>query len=192
MPRKGSENMKIKIFGALCVGIFIIGCANMMSLEEREKSHGKSIPEVREYFASKDLRPGDTWKIYLKAFDPDGDMKYIVATISQPGMGIYPVSYTAISKGHRKELSGYVYLNTGSGHAFTFNGYFFGLILTIQIQDRAGHYSKPVEIPLSFDYRAGMQGAPPQGDFKDQDLGPIMIPLRPMSAENTVVGLPSS
>ncbi len=32
-------------------------------------------PVITSHFASSDLRPGDTWKIYLKASDSEGDMK---------------------------------------------------------------------------------------------------------------------
>ena len=69
----------------------------------------KGVPMIVQSFASKELRAGDVWKVYLKASDPEGKMRYIFATISQPGVGIYPVSITRIKGENRKELSGYIY-----------------------------------------------------------------------------------
>jgi len=151
-----------------------LGCAGLESLEVRERIYGKEVPVITQSFASKQIRPGDTWKVYLNASDPDGNMKYIVCTIQQPGVGVYSPSYTRIKEENRKELSGYIYLNTVSpGKLLNF----VNLTLTVHIQDRAGHFSQPAIFPLSFHARF-IQEAPLQGVFKEQDLGPIMITLR--------------
>ena len=142
-----------------------------------------AAPVITSHFASSDLRPGDTWKIYFKASDSDGDMKYIVAAVKQAGAGVYPVGLTRIREENRKELSGYVYLNTmgdSSYSSFTF----FGLTLTLWVQDRAGNFSDPIEVPLTFGSRVEAQATPPAGVYHEQDLGPVMIFLRSMSAQN--------
>jgi len=41
-----------------------------------------------------------------------------------------------------------------------------------------------VEVPLTFGSRVEAQAAPPAGAYKEQDLGPIMVPLRAVSAHN--------
>lgn len=171
-----------KIIAGLALMIFSTGCLSMMNLEERERMYGKSVPVITEHFAAKELRPGDTWKIYLKASDPDGDMKYIVAMVDQKGIGAYSASHTRIPAGNEKELSGYVYLNTMSGAGYT-SLVFYDLSLTIQIQDKAGHYSQPVVFSLTFQPRTAVQESPPPGVFQDQDLGPILISLRTITAE---------
>ncbi len=51
------------------------------------------------------------------------------------------------------------------------------LTLTVQIQDRAGHFSNPVSFSLSIELRA-QQETPPLDTFREKDLGPIMITLR--------------
>jgi hypothetical protein len=140
-------------------------------------------PVITSHFASSDLRPGDTWKIYLKASDPDGDMKNIVATVKQAGVGVHPVSLTRIREANRKELSGYVYLNTMAGSSYS-SLTFFNLTLTLWVQDRAGNFSDPVEVPLTFGSRVEAQAIPPGGAYQEQDLGPVMIFLRTMSAQN--------
>jgi hypothetical protein len=135
----------------------------------------KGVPVVVQSFASKELRAGNVWKIYLKASDPDGKMKYIFATITQPGVGVYPVSITRIRSENQKEFSGYIYLNTAPALPTDF----FNLTLTlaVNIQGSGGVFSQPVFFPLSFSPRSA-QEAPPDGVFKEQNLGPIMINLR--------------
>jgi hypothetical protein len=102
-------------------------------------------------------------------------MKYIFATITQPGVGVYPVSITRIKGENQKELSGYVYLNTAPARPSSF--FNLTLTLTINIQGKGGVFSQPVIFPLSFSMRPDRE-APPEGVFKDQSLGPIMINLR--------------
>ena len=51
-------------------------------------------------------------------------------------------------------------------------------------QDRAGNFSAPVEVPMTFGARVEAQQDPPAGTYKEQDLGPVMIFLRSISAEN--------
>ena len=168
--------MKNRIVAGMAVLLLTVGCATMMSFEEREKLYGKEAPVITETFASKQMNPADTWKVYLKASDPDGDMESIVATVQMVGSGTHPVSFTRIQDGNRKELSGYVSLITSnpSGDAWLNN---LTLALTIQIKDRAGHFSKPASFPLEFNRRY-VQGPPPPGVFPEQNLGPIMLTLR--------------
>ena len=167
--------MKKEFFAAAAVLLLIAGCAALEPLEVREKMYGKGVPVITQSFASKEIRPGDTWKIYLSAHDPDGDMKQIVCEIEQPGVGVYPVGYIRIKEDERKELAGYIYLTTLHVNYSSFN--FINLTLRVEIQDRAGHYSPPVFFPLSFN-ALHRQEPPHQNVFKEHDLGPIMIQLR--------------
>jgi hypothetical protein len=168
--------MKTRTVVGMVVLLVTVGCAMMMSFEEREKTYGKEASVITEAYASKQMNAGDTWKVYLKASDPDGDMQSIVATVDLVGSGTHPVSYTRIKDGNRKELSGFVSLNTWnpSGEAWLNN---LTLTLTVQIKDRAGHLSKAVTFPLQFNSRF-VQEPPPSGVFAEQHLGPIMITLR--------------
>jgi hypothetical protein len=163
--------MERKILIGFLLLSFLTGCLAMEPIEVREKTFGKGVPVISESFASPKIRGGQTWKVYLTASDPDGDMKNIVGVIDQPGVGTYPVSITRIKEEDRRELAGYVYLTTPLDFDF------INLTLHIQIEDRAGHYSKPVSFPLSFSSR-DRQEPPPQGLSKEKDLGPILIQLR--------------
>jgi hypothetical protein len=133
----------------------------------------QAAPVISQAFASPQIAPGRVWKVYLKASDADGDMKELVCTIHQPGVGTYPVSITRIKEGNRKSLSGYLYLNVSA----TRNLDFVELALTVQVRDRAGQLSEPVNFLLSINSRYAQQ-PPPEGVFQENDLGPIMIDLR--------------
>ena len=93
----------------ILTAMFIVLCLAIgyAPLQAGEVS-GKSLPVITAAFASKELIPGHTWKVYLKSSDPDGDMQYIVSVVYQPGGGDYPVSRTRIREGNRKELNGFI------------------------------------------------------------------------------------
>lgn len=170
--------MKIKILvGLVLLAFFTTSCATFMGAQEQEKMYGKAVPVITESFASQEALPGSTWNVYLKASDPDGDMQYVVSVVYQPGWGDYPVSRTRIPEDNRKGLDGYIYLNTLIPGGYNFLN-FFTFTLTVQIVDKAGHYSKPVVFPVTFNYRA-IQEPPPTGVFKENAIGPILVNLHP-------------
>jgi hypothetical protein len=135
---------------------------------------GYSAPIITQAFAAKEIRPGETWKIYLNASDPNGGMKNIFAIIYQPGVGEYPASIIRVKEENRKELSGFIYLWTS---APWYPMDYVNIGLTVQVQNKSGNFSQPAFFPLSLTSRAS-QEAPPQGVFKEQELGPIMVRLK--------------
>ncbi len=151
----------------------LMSCAGLEPIQKREEIYGKAVPLIRQSYAARQIWPGETWKIFLIASDPDGDMKNIVCTIDQAGVGTYRVSITKIQEENQKELSGYIYLNTQSVDDLDF----VNLTLTVQIQDKAGHYSEPSTFPLLL-RSTSVQEPPPPGIFQEVNLGPIMIQLR--------------
>ena len=152
-----------------------IGFASVASADVKQGE--MAVPVITQAFASSEMIPGYTWKVYLKASDPNGDMRYIVSNVYQPGWGDYPISRTKIREANRKELDGYIYLNTLIPGGYEFLN-FYTLTLTVQIQDRNGQYSRPVIIPVSFNKKA-VGELPPPGLFKEEDLGPILVYLHP-------------
>ncbi len=148
------------------------------SMGNDKGERGKGTPVISESFASPSLGPGDTWKVYLNASDSDGDMKYILCTLDQPGIGPSPVSFTRIKGKDRQQFSGYIYLFTGGMGGVNF--FPLTLTLTVQVQDQAGHFSNPVSFSLSFGLGA-QQESPPPDVFQEIDLGPIMILLQSSS-----------
>lgn len=162
----------MKRLGLLAFGliVFLPACATT--------SHpGKkgSPPVIDQIYASKDVSPGDTLKIYIKASDPDGDMEKVIVTLGRgdgPGPDFY-ISFTRLKKEDRKAISGYLYWYSGKTTAVLAVGR-----MTLQIQDRAGNLSNRIILPIHFRWRA-QQGSPPPGEFKEEEIGPIMIDIRP-------------
>ena len=138
------------------------------------KKNLPGVPVITHRFASEEIRPGDTWKVYLRAADPEGDMKNIICTVNQAGRGTYPVCFVRIPESQRRDLSGFLYLNTSTSQGLDFTN----LTLQIEIQDRAGNMSWPISFSLAFNPRAEQED-PPFGTFREEELGPIMISLNP-------------
>jgi hypothetical protein len=146
-------------------------------LDLSSSANASTVPTISQSFASKEIRPGDTWKIYMNASDSSGKMKYIYAEIQQPGGSAYPISMTRIRPENRKELSGYIYLNTiTDGKPMDF----VMLKLVVHLGDGVGNFSEPAIFPLEFSPRA-VQSSVPAGVFKEKNLGPVMIRLRPVA-----------
>ena len=170
-------NKKLLVGLALIV-LSAMGCATMMDMQVREEKYGKAAPVITASFASQQLSPGDNWKIYLKASDPDGDMQYVVAVVEQRGLGAYPISYTKLKEGNQKELSGYVFLNTSGPFGDSWL-YSYSLTIIVQIRDKAGHNSQPATFQVAFDSRYTQQ-SPPSGTYEENNLGPVLVILRPI------------
>jgi len=142
-------------------------------------ANSSTAPTIIQSFASKEITPGDTWKIYINGSDPSGKMKYIYAEIQQPGGLPYPVSMTRIKPENRKELSGYIYLNTITVDKSI---EFVTLKLVVYLGDGLGNFSEPAIFPLELSLRA-VQSSVPAGVFKENNLGPVMIHLRPSGGD---------
>ena len=80
--------MDRKFFAGVLALILFTGCTAFESLEEKEVKYGKAPPVIEQSFASKAMEKGDTWKIYLKAYDPDGDLKTVLAYFERGGTGV--------------------------------------------------------------------------------------------------------
>jgi hypothetical protein len=147
------------------------GCFIFETTQQKEKKYGMEAPVIEQSFASPTVRSDDNWKIYLRAYDSDGDMKSIVASFS--GLGdAAPIYSLRVPKENQKELSGYAYWYPGSGVTPFSEG-----LMTIQIEDMAGHFSKAVSFPVRIE-TSGAQQAPPRGVFEEKNLGPILIPVK--------------
>ena len=126
---------------------------------ERGTEAGGSPPVITNSFASKELSPGDIWKIYVEANDPDGDMRQFVCVIKQVGYGSYSPDYVVIKGPHREKLKGYLrfFSRAGGGSRL---GEWTNLSLTLYIRDRGRKRSNKVVFPLTLS-RGSKQGPPP-------------------------------
>ena len=143
----------------IVLSAFVVFLLTMGSIYiARAQVSGLAVPVITQAFASKQIRPGQTWKVYLNVSDPNGEIKNIYAIIDQPGVGQYPVTTIRIKEENRKELSGYIYL-PGSSQWDQLE--FVNITLTVQVQDQSGAFSAPAVFPLAFSSRASQEGTTP-------------------------------
>jgi hypothetical protein len=157
---------------ALLLGLLLAGLLGMSF--SSKTVYAIEGPVIRDSFAQKDLCPGDTLKIYLKASSLDSSLKAIYVTVEQSGVAVHPLSIIRLKKeDQQKDLSGYLYLPTISSNEF------ITLQLIVHIQDGRGNFSEAAVFPVEFKPRVSPENPPP-GVFAEKELGPIMIRLRNM------------
>lgn len=156
-------------------GIFPAGCTRPWQPQGLESSF-ENAPRIVKYGAVDRIKSGQTWRLYVAAEDPNGDMEDIIFEITQPGQGPYPEHDRHLKGDASKAFSGYFYLNTPVG----WRDDLWGLELTVRfrVRDKVGYASEMISLPLKFVGRNVEQPIPP-GFTKDEDrpLGAILIDL---------------
>lgn len=105
-------------------------------------------PEIISFQAEQIIRPGETWRVYLKLRDVDCDMAFVITQLWQSGAASYPVSFTPISQYGCPELVGYIFLRTPPDRALVWNQY----EAKVFVRDRQGNHSNSIDLPLNFDW----------------------------------------
>jgi hypothetical protein len=93
---------------------------------------------------------GQTWKIYIEAEDPDGDMFKITSELEQEGVRYRPSTDSIfVGKGDQKYLKGFLALDTfflrEPGLSVSSR-----LVLRVSITDKAGNESKTTVFDFEF------------------------------------------
>jgi hypothetical protein len=139
--------MSRKIPVVLLAASLLFGCGLIWKDEgPLPRQEGRS-PEIVSFQAEKVIRPGETWRVYLKLRDVDCDMDYVVTHLWQPGVSAYPVSFTPIRQYVCPEMVGYIFLRTPADRSLIWNQYEAKIV----VRDRRGNYSKSINLPLNFD-----------------------------------------
>ncbi|MGW8221797.1 MAG: hypothetical protein ACWGP1_06590 [Syntrophobacteria bacterium] len=149
-----------KFFFAIILAIAMVGCQKPAQFERENPGSKGHPPELLGYYAAKEVRPGETWNIYLKAKDADGDMKYIVAVLSMVGEGDYAPSEIWLKGEKRSEFDGYIFMNTPPDDILADE--MDTLNVSIFIRDWAGNKSRTVKLPLSFKVGSVTETVPAQ------------------------------
>lgn len=169
----------VVFIGALVGLFFEVGYPK--SLAEWLVKPGGSPPVITGSYASDKLSPGDIWRIYLQANDPDGDMLRFVCVFDQVGYGPYSSAYVPIKKRNRTELMGYLFFHSSAGAGLRMPEW-TRLRLTVYVRDKGGNDSNKVDFPLVLS-RGARQESPP-APF---DNGPLerlgAIPVRLVNPE---------
>jgi hypothetical protein len=162
-----------KMLPALTAVSLLLGCGLSWKDEGPPPRRKGGTPEIASFQAEEVIRPGDTWRVYLKLRDVDCDMEYVVTHLWQPGVSAYPVSFTPIKQIRCPELAGYIFLRTPSDRGLVRNQY----EAKIFVRDRRGNYSKSINLPLNFDLIAPKKLSEEWEGELAVSIGAIMIDL---------------
>lgn len=144
---------------------------------------GDEPPMILDSYAAESVRPGATWRVFLEAKDPDGDMHSIITQLVQPGVGYYPTDFTYLKEADREGFAGYLILPTPTDSWLLQDS----IEATLTVQDCEGNKSKPVTLTLRFDYKTdfGPQKVPAKWrTAADHKLGTIMVQITSTVRDN--------
>ena len=169
-------NNKIYVLIAFC--ILIWGCASFTRCEKTSTLGKGQSPVILDSYAPSQIRPGATWRVYLRAKDPDGDMKETIQVLMKGGSGHFWTSFVPLRAEHSEEMGGYFFLRTPSPAQADYSRLgFMGLTLRVAIRDCQENRSGYVEFPLHFTLEAAHDLPPEWKDVADRSLGAIMFDL---------------
>jgi len=148
-------------------------CTHCATVLEKETRYGVNPPTITATFAKETIMSGDTWRIYLNAFDEDGDMGMIViSSLIQDGWVPYPVDTIRIKEDSGRNLSGYLYLITSPFEEL----WNVNMELSLYIVDKAGHRSEIKDFTFRF-FSKESKEAVNKALFSETALAPIKIDL---------------
>jgi hypothetical protein len=139
----------VKNILVILMAVFLsFGCGLRWKDEGPPPRNAKRPPAIISFQAERTIRPGDTWRVYLKLRDPDCDMAYVITQLYQSSAASYPVSFTPIREYGCPDLVGYIFLRTPPDRALIWNQY----EAKVFVRDRQGNHSKSIDLPLNFDW----------------------------------------
>jgi hypothetical protein len=159
----------------------LAGCTTCKGVKTGEG--GDEPPMILDSYAAESVRPGATWRVFLKAQDADGDMHSIITQLVQPGVGYYPPDFTYIKEADGEGFAGYLILPTPNDSWLIQDS----IEATLTVQDCAGNKSEPVTLTLRFDYKTdfGPQKVPEKWrTAANHKLGTIMVEIRSTLRDN--------
>ena len=158
------------------VGLFMWGCAPTLTQKERVEKYGPNPPVIDAYGAAAEAAAGRSWRVYVAAHDPDGDMDRVLFELDRPGYAIRDY-HKRLGNDLGQSFSGYFYLTIPNvsawrGQALLGNA----LTMECEIIDKAGHKSKLITLPFQV-VLSPVPHQTPEGfaEVEANNLGPIMI-----------------
>jgi hypothetical protein len=157
-------------------GVFVVllaGCAAPQPYIALPPQDRGQPPRIVDAYAAKVIRPGETWMIFVRAEDPDGDMQSIAALLWQAGVGYYPTQVNMLKAEDAKQFSGYLFMRTPGG----FNLNWDEFELTLIVGDSQMNRSQPVKLPLTFDPAANQVIPEDWQEAATHQIAPLMFAI---------------
>jgi hypothetical protein len=152
-------------------GILLVLVLGLMVFCATKDSSAQGGPPVLEkVWASPVMPNGSLVKIYIKASDPDGDMKwlYISGGVGkQSVLGAVPIRLKGEST---KSLDGYVYWDSSRVTAGDVSA-----TAEISVEDAKGNESGAKSITFELKKGKDVKAQKAPSDFQDKEIGPIMM-----------------
>ena len=126
-------------------------------------------PVIEKVWASPVIPTGSLVKIYIKASDPDGNMKwlYISAGVGkQSVLGGVPLRLKGEST---KSLNGYVYWDSSRVTAANVSA-----TVEFTVEDATGKESEAKSVTLELKKGKDVKAEKAPSDFQEKEIGPIM------------------
>jgi hypothetical protein len=151
--------------------IFVLGLAlACMVLGTAIQSYAQGGPVLEKIWAPKEVNAGQLLKIYVKAKAGDSDMRWVIVG-AERGTGAPTASVPIrLGKEFKKELNGYVYMDTRGAAMKNVKGTVY-----IQIEDYKGNESQEMSAPVALVGKDAKPEKPP-ADFKEVTIGPAVAP----------------
>ena len=165
--------MTKKVFLIVLVSLLLVSCGLRWEGQGPGPRDEGSPPQILDSYAEQVVRPGETWKVYLRVRDVDCDMSYVITDLWQSGGGSYPVSFTPIGGLPCPELVGYVFLKTPTDGDLVWEQFQAKLF----VRDRRGNRSNSIELPLSFDQVEAKKTPEQWRDATGASIGGLNIDL---------------
>jgi hypothetical protein len=168
--------MKKRIYLVLGLSALIWGCATFTNCEKISTSGKGQPPVILDSFAVSEIRPGESWRVYIRAKDPDGDMMETIQIIIRGDSGPFKTTFSPLHAKYRADMNGYFFLRTppSTQADYTRLGN-MGLTLRMSIRDCQNN--EQVEFPLRFTPKASHDLPPEWNEVADLSLGAIMFDL---------------
>jgi len=158
----------------IALSLIVWGCGSSTQHGTQSQTDSGEAPEIIDYYAAEVIRSGATWRVYLKAKDNDGDMRNIIARLSQTGRGVTGTSSTRIEEKHSGEVAGYLALRTPRDRRLGRDRF----TLRILVDDSQGNRSERVELPLRFGNVPPAEIPGKWEKIADRSLGFITITIK--------------
>ncbi len=154
--------MRKGIMMVLVLGLMVFGFAAV--------SGAQAGPVLDKIWAPAEVNVGSVLKIYFKASDPEGDMRWVTVSAMKTGQ-TEPAGSVMIrlKKDFRKEVNGFLYWDTTKAATTNTEG-----TVILQVEDFKGQESAPMSVKIKL-VPKGAKAEKAPAEFKDVPIGPIMM-----------------
>lgn len=156
----------------IITGVLIL--ISSCSTAPRVEPGSGSPPVIDDYYASKTADYSGNWKLFIKAHDPDGDMRQVTFKIDQEQVIYRDILGNVFLPGRLKEkMDGYFYMQPPLSRLKEGS---VDLTVSVTITDHALNNSRTIKLPLSFGLDKGME-PDPEG-YQNDSLLPIPYTIK--------------